>query len=844
MKNQNLVRTIILAGSLWLQTGTLCFHSRGAAGDVDLSFDPGSGVNGTVNAIAVQPDGKVLIGGEFTTVNGLARFKVARLNPDGSGDSSFNPALSDYELSYPVFRALSVALQSDGKVLVGHNYGITRLNSNGSRDTNFVSSLGFYTDPDGYPYADVRTIAVQPDGKVLVGGAVSAANRTDVNFSFGVARLNSNGSLDYSFNPRGGANGGVYSLALQPDGKVLVGGGLLTDGTNYTYGLVRLNANGSLDGSFDPGQGGPGGFVSSVALQSDGKVLVGGNVPSGHGTSRAGAARLNPNGGLDTSFDPRLDLGGAVDSVAAQADGKVLVGGWFGPVNGTNQNGLARYNADGSLDISFSPNLGPFSEDVAILKTIVVQSNGTVLIGGHLSAVNGVSRDGIARLNVSGSLDGGFNPGKGVDNLVTSLLAQPDGKVLIGGDFTTVKNLTRSALARLNADGSGDSGFKAPFTVFDSSEVQMVLQPDGKVLVAKMLARLNTDGSRDTAFIPDLAAIYRNDCWPNYQCLHYPAASAIALQSDGKVLLGGYSIHSNCDNESCVDSYRHFIIRLNPNGTRDSGFEPAVGNQRYGSAEIIQALAVQPDGKIVVGGIFSSIKGTNRNAIARLNADGTLDNGFNPGTGANGGVASTVLQPDGKVLVSGYFSAFNGTNRNGIARLNANGSLDSTFAQGGGANGGVRSIALQPDGKVLMGGDFTTVNGTNRNHIARLNANGSLDLGFNPGTGADEVVRSIALQSDGNVLIGGDFTFVNGVVRPNVARLLGNSTSLTIARLNGAAIVAWPLGALNFQLQETTNLSWANAWAPVAHAAVTNGGQISVSIPAGTGAKFFRLKAQ
>src|SRR5947208_2170517 len=94
MKKLYSVRTIILAGNLLLQLNTLCFHSRGAPGDVDLSFDPGSGVNGTVNAVALQPDGKVIIGGEFTTVKGLERFKVARLNADGSGDSSFNPGAS------------------------------------------------------------------------------------------------------------------------------------------------------------------------------------------------------------------------------------------------------------------------------------------------------------------------------------------------------------------------------------------------------------------------------------------------------------------------------------------------------------------------------------------------------------------------------------------------------------------------------------------------------------------------------------------------------------------------------------------------------------------------------
>src|SRR4029434_8943900 len=112
--------------------------------------------------------------------------------------------------------------------------------------------------------------------------------------------------------------------------------------------------------------------------------------------------------------------------------------------------------------------------------------------------------------------------------------------------------------------------------------------------------------------------------------------------------------------------------------------------------------------------------------------DGSLDNSFNPGTGPDYGVTSVAVQPDGKVLIGGYFYNVSGTNRNGIARLNANGSLDNTFDPGGGSNGGVKALALQSNGKVVIGGDFTTVNGTSRNHIARLNTDGSLDSSFNP----------------------------------------------------------------------------------------------------------------
>jgi len=140
-------------------------------------------------------------------------------------------------------------------------------------------------------------------------------------------------------------------------------------------------------------------------------------------------------------------------------------------------------------------------------------------------------------------------------------------------------------------------------------------------------------------------------------------------------------------------------------------------------------------------------------------------------------------------------------------------------------------LALQPDGKVLVGG------------YARLNADGSQDSSFNPGTGADGEVRSIALQADGKVLVGGNFTTIKGVFRPYVARLYGDSVapSLNIARSNAFVILSWPVTGLNFQLHETTNLSLPNSWFPVAQLAVTNANQVSVTVPTTSLRKFFRL---
>jgi uncharacterized delta-60 repeat protein len=342
----------------------------------------------------------------------------------------------------------------------------------------------------------------------------------------------------------------------------------------------------------------------------------------------------------------------------------------------------------------------------------------------------------------------------------------------------------------------------------------------------------------DTNFNPGFGIRHYQDCGPDLECYDIAFATAAAVQPDGKLVVGVRSEFWQCDpaGGGCNFSVSDSVVRLNANGSRDTSFN-FTNTASLGS---VSSIALQFDGKVIIGSAFSSLK------IARLKADGSLDGSFNPGTGPNAGVTSVALQPDGKLLIGGYFSAVNGTNRNGIARLNANGSLDNTFDPGGASNGGVTALALQSNGKVVIVGGFTTVNGTNRNRIARLNADGSLDSSFDPGTGANGRIVSVALQPDGNVLIAGDFITINGAVRPHVARLYGDSTlpSLSITRSNSFAVLSWSAAFGNFQLQENTNLLSSNAWSSVAASRSTNNNAVSVSIPATANRKFFRLSSQ
>ncbi len=216
--------------------------------------------------------------------------------------------------------------------------------------------------------------------------------------------------------------------------------------------------------------------------------------------------------------------------------------------------------------------------------------------------------------------------------------------------------------------------------------------------------------------------------------------------------------------------------------TNDVGFGSGIGADNP-----IRCIAIQNDGKILIGGNFTSYNTTAINSIARLNAYGTIDNTFNVGTGANSYIKSIAIQSDGKILIGGDFTSFNGTNINYIARLNADGTLDNTFNIGTGANGDIHSIAIQNDGKILIGGYFTSFNGTIKNCFARLNADGTIDNTFNVGTGANNLVNSIVIQSDGYILIGGGFTSYNGVGRNFVARVINcNLNTIALASNPGS----------------------------------------------------------
>ena len=351
----------------------------------------------------------------------------------------------------------------------------------------------------------VQALAVQPDGKIMVVGNFDDINGTTN--SLGIARLNTNGTVDKGFHPGKSVDFAIYAVAIQPDGKIIIGGGFTMYQGASRNGLARINPDGSLDSTYSPGSG-VNDLITSIAMQPDRKAVIAGYFTTYNGTARSGIARINTNGILDTTFNPRAGVDYAVDSVVVQTDGKILLGGGFTTYNGASRRGVARLNASGLVDTAFVP-YGTSVDN--LVRVVAAQPDGKVLIGGDFTSFNGVSRSGIARLNVNGTLDTSFNPGTGANGSVYSLAVQPNGKILVAGSFSLFGGVPHTNIARLLPNGALDVNFS---TGADAAVVAVALQPDGKAVIGGQFRSINAASNvrlarlllSDTAPAPDISA--------------------------------------------------------------------------------------------------------------------------------------------------------------------------------------------------------------------------------------------------------------------------------------------------------------------------------------------------
>jgi uncharacterized delta-60 repeat protein len=660
----------------------------------------------TVTGLAVQADGKILIAGTFIYVGGRNSFRLARLNTDGSVDTTFAVGSG-----FSGGAVNAVAIQSDQKIFVGGAFTgfdgrtagrIIRLNSDGTPDSTFATGTGFD--------ALVSAIALQSDGKVVVGGSFTTFGATAAGR---IIRLNTDGTRDATLVTGTGFNNAVTTLALYPDGRILVGGNFATYDGASSPGLARLSAAGVRDSVLPLGTGlGPVPFA--MAIQSDGKIVLGGQFQIYNGSTASRLVRLDgTTGAIDTSLAAPLATNGINNTVRAvvlqPGSDRILVGGAFSAVGSSTRFGFARFNTDGTLD-----SVAPSIREPGQVWALAPVAGGKFMIGGFFSHVGGVATPGnLARLDASGALDTSFAIGAGANNVVAAITRQGDGKLLVGGNFTSFAGTNVNRLVRLAVDGALDMPF------------------------------INSIGTGASGQI-----------------------NAIALAPDGRIAIGGTFATFN-------GTTVNRIARLNSDGLLDSAFVAANGTGFSSTVSII-ALAVQPDGRVVAGGSVGTLNGVPQagtfngapfNGIVRLLPGGGFDSSFAVGSGfalntsqinGNLGIRSLVLQPDGRLLVGGVFTTYNGFAASCIARLESTGTFDHSFAIGGGFNTWVDELLLQSDGSVIAAGGFSSFNGQRRGGLARLSSSGALDPRFGlplPIGGFPTNVGAISFAADGSIVV-------------------------------------------------------------------------------------------
>lgn len=649
---------------------------------------------------------------------------------------------------------------------------------------------------------DVTVVKPLSNGKLIVGGIFS--NYDGQPFS-SVARLNADKTPDKSFGSFDGgfiSGGAVRAVEELSDGSLLLGGSMFSYNSHPRNRFVKLDPNGFVDADFNYEDFDSG--VRAIAVQNDGKILVGGNFTSYGSTPANRLIRLNPDGTVDNTFNIGSGFNNnGIEAIGIKSNGKILVGGDFTTYDGNNYSErIIELNPDGSVNFSFAG--ADFNNTV---RDIAIQSDDKAVVVGDFTSYGVTSANRIVRLNTDATVDATFTYGTGFNSVAYSVFIQDDGKILVGGVFGIYNGNTHIRLIRLETNGSPDSTFNigfgpnAPvqsisvsnnssvfiggdFTTYNgiSSNYFVELSPQGEFVDQRnsfndrtIAVAVRPDGSH---LIGGEFTAYNGDTYNRIVQLRPNGdvdenfnvgsgfdddVTAIALQSDGKAIVCG-----RFNNYQSLTSTN--IIRLNTDGTGDATFITGTGFSTFAPRNI----AIQNDGKIIVVGAFTSYNGTSANRIVRLNTDGSIDSSFVYGTGFDETALDVFIQNDGKILVSGIFGSYNGTTANQIVRLNTDGSIDTSFNSGSGVGfgfGDIQTVAVDNNDKILIGGFFTTYNGSSAAYIARLNPDGSLDSLYPTATAFNGVVTKIIVQDDNRIVVCGDFTTVFGVPFERIVRL-------------------------------------------------------------------------
>jgi hypothetical protein len=691
---------------------------------------------------------------------------------------------NDPQLSFNVNKVLPLV---NGKFYVAGDFNArlaalsprtTLINNAGAKITSFKHGIGFNST--------VYAIEKDPEdnNKYYFGGAFTDYNGTAINY---LGKVALNGTLDLGFDTRTGANGNIY--AIQPlndgSGKVYIGGAFTTYGGQPRAGLARVNANGSVDMSFNPGAGFTGGEVRALALAPDGTgdIYVGGTFTQFQGTNQGGIIRLNSSATEVDSFDVGVTdqgfTGGGVYSILVPNDGtnELYIGGTFTSYKGSAEGHIVRLQDNGSKAVGFTTGVG---FNGAVYK---IQADSSLIsriyVGGDFTTYPGGTPQRLVRLNDSGTIDGSFSTSPGFDGAVRDIEITTDGVYAVG-DFNDYDSNPINFIVRLDpSDGSYDGVFNSGQGLSSSGYAIVGGKDPTHVLTGGMftaygglpvggIARFNSDGTIDSTFNAGLGVTAGS-------------ITDIELAPDdpNDIYVAGTF---NTFNGTPASK----IVRINSNGTIDSDttFNTVINNGFNGNVLDIESAN---DGvHIYVGGDFTQWNLATHNKLVKLDNTGGIQAGWSIGTGFDNSV-NKIRYPDdgsGDVLVGGAFTNFNTVGTNRIVRLDSDGSRDTAFDGnlGAGFDGEVTAIEFVGDttGAYYVGGDFANYGtpSVSAPRIVKLAANGSKDVGFNPGTGLDAVPNVISLNTDGSndIYVGGQFTQYDGDNTTRLVRITNNGS--------------------------------------------------------------------
>lgn len=681
-------------------------------GSASITLTRTGGADGVIN-------GKVSLS-DVTTSSADYLLSPGSLDPTFVNTQATAGAAGSY--AYP-----SMALQTDGKLIVGDTGGLLRLNPNGSRDTTFMAGISMN--------GGVECVAIQPDGKILVGGSFTTINNQRANR---IARLNTDGSLDPTFDAGTGANDSVSVIVIQPDGKVLVSGYFNTmNGTPTSYfGVARLNSDGSLDSTYKLQQGLTG---RTIALQPDGKILAG---------NSGGIFRANTDGTIDSTFNAQFS--GTypwILNIAIQPDGKIIIVGIFDHVGGQVAYGVARLNTDGSVDPTFNTGTGPDTTP----QGLALQPDGKVLIGGGFRSFNGTAVNSLLRLNTDGSLDTTFNPGLLIanDNAVNNILLQPDGKVFIRGYLTaTGPNVISRYLARLRNDlfVTWQNGDTANKTVSLPVVDDLLDEPDETLnLTLTPLTQGVSTGANPSAALSildnDVPPVITSALPPSFVNINTPYShtftatgspaptfsvtsgtlppgiflSPAGVLSGSPFLPGTANITVTASNGVTPAATQSFSIKVNGG--------PVLSNDSYTTIQntplTVAAPGVLSNDTDPEGDPLTAVLVDNPNrGTVTLNSNGSFT--YTPNANISGGDFFTYRANDGHMNSESFSYVFITINSGGTlqfssssySKLEDTGTLAVTVSRVGGSAGEVKVDYATSNGTATAGTDYTAASGT------------------------------------------------------------------------------------------------------------------------------------